>query len=72
MLSHYNVAHSVVVAKNWFNKIPIPCPNEAQLLEDLEVEVKSEMSRLGSQIIMTKELDGLTVFIPDPLPSDIP
>ena len=62
----------MVVAKNWFDKLAPPCPKEERLLTEIEDDVKSTTSRIGSQIIMTKELDGLTVYIPDPLPMDIP
>eukprot|EP00924_Labyrinthula_sp_SR-Ha-C_P002754 maker-scaffold_13-snap-gene-6.66-mRNA-1 protein AED:0.01 eAED:0.01 QI:60/1/1/1/1/1/2/32/160 len=61
----------VVLAKGWLGKLPPPDLREQELLENLEDEVKDETSRLGSKIYMTKELDGLTVYIPEPLPLDI-
>ena len=62
---------SVVVARDWFDKLPPADPKESLLISDLDIDVRTEFSRLGSQIKMTKELDGITVYIPDPLPKDI-
>ena len=59
---------SVVVPKEWFYKLPKPDDREVVVLNELQADVKSEYSRIGSQIKVTKELDGITVYIPDPLP----
>ena len=59
-----------MIPKQWYDKLPEPDDKEKILIEELDDEVRSDGSRLGSQIKMTKELDGITVFIPDPLPTD--
>ena len=62
----------VVVANEWLEKIPGPVPQELTLLEELDSDQKTDNSRLGSEIILTKELHGLVVNVPDPPPSDLP
>lgn len=64
-------AHShVVIPPEWMGKIPAPTSNEAAILE--ASEDMGENSRLGAEIRLSKELDGLVVYIPDPYPCDIP
>lgn len=52
----------VVIASEWFDLLSESSEDEEDLL-DL-VFCLSETSRLGCQVIMTEELDGLTVFLP--------
>jgi 2Fe-2S ferredoxin len=52
----------VVVAQEWFDKLPDPSDDEEDML-DLAFAL-TQTSRLGCQIIMTKELDGLVVSLP--------
>ena len=37
-----------------------------QVLEDMDEGVLTPNSRLGSEIVLTTELNGMTVYIPDP------
>ena len=53
----------VIVDKAFYDKIPSPSEDEEDML-DLAFGL-TPTSRLGCQIIMTKELDGLTVIVPD-------
>jgi 2Fe-2S ferredoxin len=53
----------VVVDKNFYDMLKDPSEDEEDML-DLAFGL-TPTSRLGCQIIMTKELDGLTVAIPD-------
>jgi len=46
----------------WFDKLP-PVTEEEEDMLDLAFDVR-ETSRLGCQITMTKELDGLVVTLP--------
>jgi len=46
----------------WFDKLPTVTEEEEDML-DLAFDVR-ETSRLGCQITMTKELDGLVVTLP--------
>ena len=52
----------VVVAKEWFAQLPEASEEEEDML-DLAAGVR-RTSRLSCQIVLTEELDGLTVSIP--------
>ena len=52
----------VVVADEWYAKLPKPAEAEADML-DLTYGV-SRTSRLACQILVTEALDGLTVRLP--------
>ena len=53
----------VVIEKNWFSKVGPANPDEEDML-DLAVDLQPT-SRLGCQIEVTPELDGLIVNIPN-------
>jgi 2Fe-2S ferredoxin len=52
----------VIVDAGWFRKLETPTEDEEDML-DLAFDL-TETSRLGCQIIMTEELDGLVVALP--------
>jgi 2Fe-2S ferredoxin len=52
----------VIVAKEFYSKLTPPSEDEEDML-DLAFGL-SATSRLGCQIVMTKELDGLTLTVP--------
>lgn len=52
----------VIVDQNFYDKLETPSEDEEDML-DLAFGL-TPTSRLGCQIIMTKELDGLTVIVP--------
>lgn len=52
----------VYVDEPWFDKLPPPVEEEEDML-DLAFGLQ-ENSRLGCQIKLTKELDGITVRLP--------
>lgn len=52
----------VVVAKEYYDKLSTPSEDEEDML-DLAFGL-TPTSRLGCQIIMTKELDGLELIVP--------
>ena len=52
----------VIVDKAWFDKLEEPSEDEEDML-DLAFGL-THTSRLGCQIIITEELDGLTVSLP--------
>ena len=52
----------VVIAPEWFNKLPEASEDEEDML-DLAFAL-TQTSRLGCQIIMSKALDGLVVTVP--------
>ncbi len=53
----------VIVEPTWWAKLEEPTEDEEDML-DLAFGL-TETSRLGCQIIMSEELDGLTVELPD-------
>lgn len=53
----------VVVDQEYFDKLEEPTEDEEDML-DLAFGLKPT-SRLGCQIIMSEELDGLTLIVPD-------
>ena len=53
----------VIIDKNWFSKVGPANPDEEDML-DLAVDLQPT-SRLGCQIEVTPELDGLIVNIPN-------
>ena len=53
----------VYVKEEWFNKLPKKEDGEEDML-DMAYE-PNKFSRLSCQLIVTDELDGLTVTIPD-------
>ena len=53
----------VVLDQEHFNKLDEPSEDEEDML-DLAFGL-TPTSRLGCQIVMTKELDGLTLVVPD-------
>jgi 2Fe-2S ferredoxin len=53
----------VVVKPDWFNKLEEPIEEEEDML-DLAFGL-TQTSRLGCQIIMSEELDGIVVSLPN-------
>ena len=47
-------------------------PTDKELALLSELEERTENSRLGCEIVLSKELDGITVWCPDSPPFDIP
>jgi 2Fe-2S ferredoxin len=52
----------VIVAPEWYKKLPPPSEDEQDML-DLAFGL-TKTSRLGCQIVVTPELDGLVVSLP--------
>ena len=53
----------VIVLRDWFGKLPQASEDEEDML-DLAADVQPT-SRLSCQILLTEDLDGLTVRIPE-------
>ena len=53
----------VIVAREWFSRLPEAAEEEEDML-DLAADVHAT-SRLSCQIVLTDQLDGLEVRIPD-------
>lgn len=52
----------VIVQDPWFDKLPDPSEEEDDML-DLAFDLQ-ETSRLGCQIVLTEELDGMELHLP--------
>ncbi|MFC4351243.1 ferredoxin family 2Fe-2S iron-sulfur cluster binding protein [Fodinicurvata halophila] len=52
----------IIVDEKWFKRLSEPSEDEEDML-DLAFDLQ-RTSRLGCQIVMTEELDGLTVRLP--------
>ncbi|KAK1760420.1 Adrenodoxin, mitochondrial [Echria macrotheca] len=57
-----STCHVIVTDQEYYDKMPEPDDDENDML-DLAFGL-TETSRLGCQVVMTKELDGLTVRLP--------
>lgn len=58
----------VVVARDWAGKLPQPNWQEIALLKEVDEDDVEQNSRLACQIILTKDLDGIVVHVPDAKP----
>ncbi|XP_068661594.1 uncharacterized protein [Aristolochia californica] len=63
----------VNIAEEWLEKIPPPSYDEQYVLKrNSRNRVLNKHSRLGCQVVLGKELEGMVVAIPEPKPWDIP
>ncbi len=63
----------VMIPNNWAAKIPPRFEQEVRALkENWDDEEINDNSRLASMIHLTKELDGIVVYMPDRVPDDCP
>ena len=63
----------VLIPREWRDKMPPASSAEMELIGDhWDAEDISDSSRLASQIAITADLNGMTVFVPDRIPADIP
>jgi 2Fe-2S ferredoxin len=53
----------VYVAPEWLDRLPEADPMEAEMLDAVSAD-RRENSRLGCQVNVTAELDGIRVFMP--------
>ena len=60
----------VVIPKEWYEKLPEPMFAEKETLDLVDPEDITPTSRLATEIVLTKDLDGMTVYVPDPPPND--
>uniref|UniRef100_K3WX64 Uncharacterized protein n=1 Tax=Globisporangium ultimum (strain ATCC 200006 / CBS 805.95 / DAOM BR144) TaxID=431595 RepID=K3WX64_GLOUD len=58
----------VIVSNEWVSKLPQPNDQELHILQYVPEEDRSANSRLGTEIILQKELDGLVVAVPEAPP----
>lgn len=63
----------VSIAAEWLEKLPAPSYEETYVLtRNSRSRVLNKHSRLGCQVVLTPELQGMVVAIPEPKPWDIP
>jgi len=64
----------VMLNNDWSDLVKPKDEIERMLLDAYwdEEDISEENSRLASQIVVTKEMEGLSVYVPDGLPDDCP
>ena len=69
-----SVVSHVILTNDWVDKVPPPLTGEETILKHSldEGERRGANSRLASEITLTKELDGITCFVPPQPPFNIP
>jgi len=69
---HSSQTH-VILSQEWYDKLPPMMYDEDRLLEEMDYFERAERtphSRIGAAIKVTRDLDGIVVHVPDPLPFD--
>ncbi|XP_068321401.1 uncharacterized protein [Pyrus communis] len=63
----------VNIAQEWFDKLPPRSYDEEYVLKrNSRARVLNKHSRLGCQVVLTPELQGMVVAVPEAKPWDIP
>ncbi|XP_038896766.1 putidaredoxin [Benincasa hispida] len=63
----------VSIAQEWLDKLPPRSYDEEYVLKrNSRARVLNKHSRLGCQVILTPDLQGMVVAVPEPKPWDIP
>lgn len=63
----------VNIAQEWLEKLPPRSYDEEYVLKrNSRARILNEHSRLGCQVVLTHDLQGMVVAIPEPKPWDIP
>lgn len=63
----------VHIAQEWLDRLPAPTYDEKYVLTRCSRNrVLNKHSRLGCQVVLDRELEGMVVAIPEPKPWDIP
>ncbi|XP_054783154.1 uncharacterized protein LOC129290420 [Prosopis cineraria] len=63
----------VNIAQEWLQKLPPRSYDEEYVLKrNARSRVLNKHSRLGCQVVLTPELQGMVVAVPEPKPWDIP
>ncbi|KAL6967918.1 hypothetical protein U1Q18_033724 [Sarracenia purpurea var. burkii] len=63
----------VNIAQEWLEKLPPASYDEKYVLRrNSRARVLNKHSRLGCQVVLTQELQGMVVAVPEPKPWDIP
>ncbi|MQL83420.1 hypothetical protein Taro_015881 [Colocasia esculenta] len=63
----------VSIAQEWLDKLPPPSYDERYVLtRNSRSRVLNKHSRLGCQVVLTQELQGMVVAVPEPKPWDTP
>lgn len=63
----------MIVPKSHYHLLPPKRPDETQQLQQYPFpEDMTDTSRLACQVVLTKGMDGMVVYIPDGPPSDLP
>lgn len=61
-----------MLPREWFNKLPRALRMEQERIDQIPDMDRTNTSRIATEIVLTKELEGLVAFVPDPPPTDQP
>ncbi len=56
----------VILRKQWYDLLDPPFEKEVRLMEDCQEDYVAGSSRLGCQVVLTKEMEGMQVLLPEP------
>ncbi|KAL5794484.1 hypothetical protein ACOSP7_003078 [Xanthoceras sorbifolium] len=63
----------VNIAQEWLDRLPPRSYDEEYVLKrNSRARVLNKHSRLGCQVVLTRDLEGMVVAVPEPKPWDIP
>lgn len=63
----------VHIAQEWLQKLPPASYDEQYVLKrNSRARILNKYARLGCQVVLTPELQGMVVAVPEPKPWDIP
>lgn len=60
----------VVLPKEWYAKANPIMYAEQDVLNRMDEQDLTPTSRLATEVILTKDLDGMIVYVPDPAPAE--
>ncbi len=55
----------VILRKQYYDMLPRPFEKEVRLMEDCQEDYVTGSSRLGCQVVLTKEMDGIQILLPE-------
>ncbi len=55
----------VILRKQWYDFLDPPFEKEVRLMKDCQEDYVAGSSRLGCQVVLTKEMEGMQVLLPE-------
>ena len=62
----------IVLPREWYDKLPTALRMEQERIEQIPDLDRTNTSRIATEVILTKDMEGLVAFVPDPPPTDQP